>query len=211
MKSIGYKTSGFYLAFGKRLFDIALSLTVLIVLIPLFLVLWLVVMLTSEGPGIFKQQRVGRFGRAFVLYKFRTMKDDSANSGPGITSGDDERITPLGRHLRKYKLDELPQLYNVLKGDMSLVGPRPESKKYVDLFRSDYESILEYYPGLTDYAAITFRNEEELLKGYEDAEDAYIKHILPEKILLYKQYISDVSFSTDLKILFRTFLKVALD
>jgi len=208
VKSIENKSNSFYIGFGKRLFDIVFSLALLIVLSPILIAIWLLVKLSGEGPGFFKQVRVGKNGCAFILYKFRTMRNDPETVGPLVTSRDDGRITVVGKYLRKYKLDELPQLYNVLIGDMSVVGPRPEAKKYVDLFENDYSYILQIYPGLTDYAALKFRNEEKILARYEDVEEAYIDVVLPEKILLYRKYINEMSFQTDLKIVIRTLFGV---
>jgi lipopolysaccharide/colanic/teichoic acid biosynthesis glycosyltransferase len=162
----------------------------------------------SPGPVFFTQERMGRNGSVFRLYKFRTMTEDAHRSGPQVTSKGDPRVTGIGRALRKYKLDELPQLLNVIKGDMSLVGPRPEVKKYADAFSGEYSSILRVNPGITDYAALEFRNEEEILAGYPDVEDAYTRVILPEKITLYKKYINEMGFMADLKILFRTVREV---
>lgn len=208
VKSIEYKSKSLYIGFGKRLFDIVFSLTFLIVLSPVLVIIWILVKLSGEGPGLFKQTRMGKNGSPFILYKFRTMTNSSEAKGLSITSRDDNRITAVGKYLRKYKLDELPQLYNVLKGEMSVVGPRPESKKYVDLFENDYSYILQISPGLTDYAALEFKNEEEILAGYEDVEEAYIDEILPEKILLYRKYINDMSFQTDIRIIIRTIFGV---
>jgi len=208
VKSIENKANSFYIGFGKRLFDIAFSLTFLLVLSPVLVTIWILVKLSGEGPGLFKQTRIGKNGSTFILYKFRTMRYSPETDGLSITSRDDNRVTALGKYLRKYKLDELPQLYNVLKGEMSVVGPRPESKKYVDLFENDYSYILQISPGLTDYAALEFRNEEEVLAGHEDVEEAYIDVVLPKKILLYRKYINEMSFQTDLKIVIRTLLEV---
>ena len=208
VKSIEDNTNSFYIGFGKRAFDLFFSLTLIIALSPVLLFLWLLVRLSDGGPGLFKQVRSGRGGRAFVLYKFRTMYDDSESKGPGVTSGTDQRVTAVGKFLRKYKLDELPQLYNVLKGEMSFVGPRPESQKFVDLFPDDYDYILQISPGITDYAALEYRDEERVLAGYDDVEQAYINVVLPKKIILYRKYIDEISLKTDLKILYKTFLKV---
>lgn len=136
------------------------------------------------------------------------MVKDAPSKGPSVTSHGDTRITPLGKTLRRYKLDELPQLLNVVMGDMSLVGPRPEVKKYVDAFQDDYSSILKVRPGITDYAALQYRNEEEILAGYDNAEQAYTKVVLPEKITLYKKYIREMGIIVDVKILFSTLRNV---
>lgn len=194
----------------KRLFDVLSSLFGLLVLSPLFIVICAAVALSSRGPIIFRQQRVGRLFRPFTLYKFRTMIVGSER-GPALTIGGDVRITGIGRLLRKAKLDELPQLFNVLKGDMSLVGPRPEVAKYVDLFRTDYQEILSVRPGITDYAAIEYRNEEEILKEYADPEAGYVQEVLPKKIALSRRYLRERGILTDLRILLTTMRKIAGD
>ena len=208
VKSIQSKSKSIYIGSGKRLFDIALSLTAILLLSPVFIVIWVVVKISSKQAGLFRHSRVGKNGSSFTLYKFRTMKNDSGIAGPSVTSLSDNRVTNVGRVLRKYKLDELPQLYNVLVGDMSLVGPRPEAKKYVDLFKEDYSYILQVTPGITDYAALEFRNEEQILDGYDDVEEAYINEVLPLKIVLYKKYIEEMSFRTDIRIIARTIIEV---
>ena len=199
---------GFYAEHGKRLFDLALAVPLLVLLSPVLCVIAVLIRRGGQGPVLFTQERMGRNGGTFTLYKFRTMTGNGAGSGPQVTSLGDPRITGTGEVLRRYKLDELPQLLNVVKGDMSLVGPRPEVKRYADAFREEYSSILRVSPGITDYAALEFRNEEEILAGYADAEDAYTRVILPEKITLYKKYIKEMGFMADLKILFRTMREV---
>lgn len=198
----------FYAGYGKRALDLAVSVPALIALSPALLVIAALVKAGGPGPVFYAQERVGRRGRPFRLYKFRTMVTDADKSGPAVTSSGDARITPLGRTLRKWKLDELPQLWNVVRGDMSLVGPRPEVKKYTDIFRDDYSEILEISPGITDYAALEYRDEEEVLARYPDAEEAYTSVVLPEKIALYRQYLRDMGFRSDLKIIFRTIREV---
>lgn len=198
----------FYAGYGKRALDLAVSVPALIALSPTLLVIAALVKAGGPGPIFYAQERVGRRGRPFRLYKFRTMVTDADKSGPAITSSGDARITPLGRTLRKWKLDELPQLWNVVRGDMSLVGPRPEVRKYTDIFRDDYSEILEISPGITDYAALEYRDEEEVLARYPDAEEAYTSVVLPEKIALYRQYLRDMGFRSDLKIIFRTIREV---
>jgi len=196
--------SSFYKKKGKRVFDIVLSLCGLLLLSPLFIIVAVLIKVTSKGDIFYIQKRVGQGFKEFDLYKFRSMKNEK---GLQITSKDDPRITKVGRFIRKTKIDELPQLLNVLKGDMSLVGPRPEVKKYVDLFQEDYKKILSIKPGITDLAAIEYRNEEEVLSSYRDKEKAYIKTILPTKIELYYQYIKNISFFNDIIIILKT-LKV---
>lgn len=192
----------------KRLFDIISSFTGLLFLFPLFIAISIFIKLDSAGPVFFKQKRIGRNFKPFLLYKFRSMVADAPQKGLAITCGGDPRITKVGRFLRKTKIDELPQLINVLKGDMSIVGPRPEVEKYVEMFKDDYQSVLQVRPGITDYATIEFRSEEGLLKKYRDPEAGYIRELLPLKIELSKNYLRDKGFFTDLKLIFFTFWKI---
>ncbi|MBS1517302.1 MAG: sugar transferase [Bacteroidetes bacterium] len=188
----------------KRIFDIVFSLAGLVVLSPVFIIIALVIKSDSKGPVFFIQSRVGRNNRDFRLLKFRTMKTDSDRSGL-LTVGDrDPRITSSGIFLRKYKLDELPQLFNVLKGEMSFVGPRPEVRKYVDLYNEDQMKVLLVKPGITDLASIKYRNENELLSSTEDPEGMYTKEIMPDKIKINSGYISDRSLLKDIKIILKT-------
>ncbi len=195
---------GFYANYGKRIFDLLLSIPSFIILLPVFLIAAILIKLESPGPIIFTQERIGRGGSTFKLYKFRTMVQDAPKSGPSITKHDDPRITGVGKLLRKYKIDDLPQVINVIKGDMSVVGPRPELRKYVEAFQSDYNEILKIRPGMTDYALIAFRNEEEILCRFSNTEEGYVKEILPEKVKLYKKYIEEMGLPTDIKIFFST-------
>lgn len=172
--------NSFYRRYGKRCFDLIASLIGLIVLSPLFLITALLVKLGDGGPVFYRQSRVGRDFEPFQLYKFRTMAVDADRGGTLITAKGDRRITPIGRVLRKTKLDELPQLMNVVKGDMSIVGPRPEVANYVEIFRDEhYNEILSIRPGITDYAAIEFRDEESVLRNFPSPEEGYIKVVLP--------------------------------
>ena len=193
-----------YKKYGKRIFDIIVSTIGLIALSPLFIIVAILVKVTSRGSIFYIQKRVGEGFKEFDLYKFRSMRE---GKGLQITSKDDPRITKIGKFIRKTKIDELPQLLNVLKGDMSLVGPRPEVKKYVDIKKSEYKKVLSIKPGITDNAAIAFRDEEEILARYEDKEKAYIEEILPKKIELYNEYIDNISFKNDIKLILET-LKV---
>jgi lipopolysaccharide/colanic/teichoic acid biosynthesis glycosyltransferase len=136
------------------------------------------------------------------------MVENAAGIGPAVTGGGDRRITRVGKLLRKYKLDELPQLFNVIKGEISLVGPRPEVESYVRMFQDDYEQILQIKPGITDYAALEYRDEEEILAGYDDMEEGYIREVLPAKISLYKEYMGKMCFLEDVKIIFKTFVRI---
>jgi len=188
----------------KRLFDIFFSLLGLIILAPLLLVVSILIKLDSPGTVFFRQERVGKNFKPFSIYKFRSMTADAPKSGPAITVGGDMRVTRTGRFIRKYKLDELPQLINVLKGDVSVVGPRPEVPKFVDIFRSDYKEILTIKPGITDYASIQYRDEESVLARYNNPEEGYIKEVLPAKIRLAKQYIREKSISVDIAIILKT-------
>lgn len=187
----------------KRIIDILISLFLLLLLLPIFLIISAMIIFTSGFPIFFYQERMGKDWKSFLILKFRTMIKDADKMGPGITSSDDKRITSIGKILRKFKLDELPQLINVIRGDMSLIGPRPELPKYVNYYKSDYSSILNIKPGITDYASIKFIAEESLISG-DNKEFIYLNKILPSKIILYKKYINDIGFLTDLKILFST-------
>ncbi|RYD59446.1 MAG: sugar transferase [Sphingobacteriales bacterium] len=174
-----------------RLFDIVFSAVGLLVFSPLLVPLAVYIKLDSRGPVFYRQERVGRFGRTFWLYKFRSMQVDADKKGPLITVGDaDNRITRIGQFIRKYKLDELPQLINVLKGEMSIVGPRPEVKKYVKHYTDEQRKVLDIRPGITDIASIVYKNENELLQAQRDPEKYYIKVIMPHKLTLNKVYIS---------------------
>lgn len=188
----------------KRLFDILVSLLALVLLLPVLVLLWIAVVLHDGLPGLFRQQRVGRGGHSFELLKFRTMTVKEDASQGSFDAGGTTRITPVGRFLRKWKLDELPQLWNVLCGDMSLVGPRPEVRAWVDAYPQRWSRVLTVRPGITDPAAIVYRNEEELLAAVDDAEAHYRDEILPRKLALYEQYIRTRSFPGDLRLLFRT-------
>lgn len=191
----------------KRLFDIFFSLIGLLFLSPLFVVVALLIKLGSEGSVFFRQERIGKNFESFRIYKFRTMAAGAEKKGPLITVGGDERITKIGKFLRKYKIDELPQLFNVLKGEMSFVGPRPEVKKYVQLFKSDYKKLLDIRPGITDPASIQYSDEEGNLSLAKNWEEVYIKRILPEKIKLSSHYVDNHNFITDFKLILITVLK----
>ncbi|MEF3254239.1 MAG: sugar transferase [Deferribacterales bacterium] len=200
--------NSFYKRYGKRLLDIVISIIGLIVLLPFFIVIGVLIKVDSKGPILFRQIRVGKDFKPFFLYKFRTMIVGADKIGPLVTRDYDPRITKIGRFLRKTKLDELPQLFNVLMGDMSVVGPRPEVEKYVEAKKDDYKFIITIKPGITDYAAIEFTDEEEILAKYENIDEGYIKEILPKKIELYKRYIKEVSFMVDMKIIAMTLYKI---
>ncbi len=188
----------------KRCFDLVAALAFLLLLSPLLLLAAVLVRVSSRGPIIFRQQRMGRHFRPFLIYKFRTMVEHAPGSGPPITVGDDLRITPVGRWLRRTKIDEFPQLLNVLKGDMSLVGPRPELPQFVAMFHDDYEIILQVRPGVTDLASLRYRDEAAILARAEDPGEEYVRRVLPEKIRLARQYVRRESFLFDLFIVVMT-------
>lgn len=191
-----------------RLFDILFSFFGLLLLMPFFLVIWMIIVLTSKGGGFYKQMRVGKNGRDFSLYKFRSMRKD-ADKGSLITvGGRDPRITRIGYFIRKFKIDELPQLFNVLKGDMSLVGPRPEVRKYVDLYTDEQKKVLSLRPGITDYASIEYVDENEILGNAENPDEVYISQIMPDKIRLNMKYIENHSLKEYFKIIFLTVFKI---
>ncbi len=191
----------------KRAFDILISIVGLLAILPLFILAAILIKLDSPGPVFFKQQRIGRGFRPFSMYKFRTMVEGASRGGL-ITIGNDRRITRVGRILRKTKFDEIPQLFNILKGEMTIVGPRPEVRQYVELFRSDYEEILKVRPGLTDLASLKYRNEATLLADAKNPEDEYRTRVLPDKIRLAKDYLQRSSFRFDLALIFRTLVKL---
>lgn len=191
----------------KRIFDITLSLFGLIILLPFMLIIAILIKFDSKGTIFFKQIRVTKDGKEFKIFKYRTMKVGSDRYSQ-ITVGQDERITKIGSFLRKYKLDEIPQLINVLIGDMSLVGPRPEVPKYVALYTDEQKEILKVRAGITDYASIEFSDENDLLASEKNPEEAYIEKIMPKKIELNKKYLSEISVLTDIKIILLTIKKI---
>jgi lipopolysaccharide/colanic/teichoic acid biosynthesis glycosyltransferase len=192
----------------KRLFDIAAAATGLIVLCPLFAIIAVLIKWDSDGPVFFRQSRIGRHFRPFFIYKFRTMKSHATTTGALLTVGNDPRITRVGRWLRRAKLDELPQLINVLTGDMSLVGPRPEVERYVRLFRSEYAEILQVRPGITDLASLKYRGESALLARSLKPEEEYVTRILPDKLRLAQQYVRELSLGRDVVLIARTLAAV---
>jgi len=193
----------------KRLFDILFSLIGLLVLSPLFAAAAVLIKLDSRGPVFFRQTRVGRHFRPFVIYKFRTMREGAEKEGALITVGGDARVTKVGHFLRTYKIDELPQLINVLKGDMSLVGPRPEVREYVQLFKADYEKLLRIRPGITDPASLRYSEEESVLASAGDWQEDYLQRILPEKIKLSLRYVENNSIFKDFRLILQTIFKIA--
>ncbi len=195
-----------YERYFKRAFDVAAAGAGLVVLSPVLLAVAAAIKLLDPGPVFYAQTRVGLGSKRFKMFKFRTMRD--GGGGPQVTAVADARVTPLGRLLRRTKLDELPQLLNVLRGDMSVVGPRPEVPRYVELFKEDYELILSVKPGITDDAAIKYRDEEAVLAAYRDPEEGYVTKVLPDKIALYRRYIGEVGLATDLRIILATVSKI---
>jgi len=192
----------------KRFFDILLSLIVLTIGLPFGLLIGLLIVLDTKGHVLYKQCRVGRNNVDFQLYKFRTMCAE-ADKGSLITVGaNDSRVTRVGRFLRRYKIDEFPQFINILKGEMSVVGPRPEVRKYVEMYTPEQMRVLSVRPGLTDYASIRYVNENELLAASEDPDKTYIEEIMPDKLALNLQYIEEQSLWTDFKIILQTFAAI---
>lgn len=192
----------------KRLLDIFFSLSGLIILSPIIVITALVIKLEDRGHVLYRANRVGLSGVSFTMYKFRTMVADAENNGPASTSTDDSRITKTGRFLRKFKIDEIPQLLNVLSGNMSIVGPRPEIKRFTDMFTEEEKAILSVKPGITDWASIWNSNEGRFLEGVEDTDSVYMELIRPEKIRLQLQYVKSHNFFIDLKIIFLTMRKI---
>ncbi|TWU12618.1 UDP-glucose:undecaprenyl-phosphate glucose-1-phosphate transferase [Symmachiella macrocystis] len=193
----------------KRMFDLLVSFCGLLLLWPVLLVSAVLIKLTSAGPALYRQQRMGLNFQSFDILKFRTMVVDAHKLGGQITAGRDPRITSVGHFLRKTKIDELPQLINVFKGEMSFVGPRPEVPRYVEMFRDDYAELLKVRPGITDIASLKYRHESELLGESENPETTYVQEILPDKIVLAKEYIRRSSILFDLKLIFKTVLRMA--
>lgn len=189
----------------KRLFDILASFLGLIIISPLFMVLAIWIKLDSKGPVFYKQERVGRGNKDFKLYKFRSMRVGADKDGLLTIGGRDSRLTRSGYYIRKYKLDEFPQLINVLIGDMSFVGPRPEVRKYVDMYTLEQMHVLDVRPGITDAASIKYRNENELLEKAENPDEYYIKVIMQDKLRINLEYVKDHSFLNDIKLIFSTF------
>ena len=193
----------------KRAFDIVCAALGLLVLSPVLLMCALLVGLTSPGGVLFRQERMGRDGVPFTIYKFRSMRKD--NAGLKISTSSDSRITPVGRILRKTKLDELPQLWNVLKGDMSFVGPRPEVREYTDLYTDEQRQVLLLRPGITGLASIRYRNENDLLSASTDPNRTYIEEVMPAKLALDLEYIPRACVSYDIKLILETLVTVVRD
>ncbi|MFH1392112.1 MAG: sugar transferase [bacterium] len=192
----------------KRLFDIIFSLFILIILSPVFLIIFILIKVFSRGPIFFTQARLGKNAKPFKIYKFRTMIDESDIGSNNLTLTDDQRITKIGKILRKYKLDELPQFVNVLKGEMSIVGPRPDVPEYYDLTDSLHQKVLSVKPGITCFAGIKYslsqKQEAGILAKANNPEQFYVNKIFPDKIALNLKYVQEQSFRLDLKIIFQT-------
>jgi len=192
----------------KRLFDIVFSMVLLLLLSPLFIIIIIAVITDSKGGAFFGQIRVGKNEKPFRLLKFRTMRPNSESSGQITIGARDNRITRVGYSLRKYKLDELPQLFNVLIGEMSMVGPRPEVPKYVALYSVEQKRVLSIKPGITDYASLEYFEESELLAKSSNPEKTYIEEVMPKKLELNLQYVNNHSFNDDMKIILKTIQRI---
>lgn len=192
-----------------RIFDILFATFGLVILSPLLIFVYVAIVLESRGGGFYRQERTGRYGKPFRLIKFRSMYVNADKHGLITVGGHDNRITRVGYYIRKYKIDELPQLINVVKGDMSIVGPRPEVKKYTDLYTEEQRKILDVRPGITDYASIKYVDENEILGTSDNPERTYIEHIMPDKIKLNMIYISQNDIKEYFKIIFLTLTNIA--
>lgn len=192
----------------KRIFDIAVSFIGLIILLPFLLILAFAIIIDSPGGVFYRQVRVGKDEKPFRIFKFRSMRSGSDKKGLLTVGNTDMRITKVGRFIRKYKLDEFAQLINVFKGDMSLVGPRPEVPKYVEMYTEEQKEILKVKPGITDFASIEYSNENEILAQSDDPEKTYLEEVMPAKLQLNKKYIDTMSLKTDIKLIWMTFRKV---
>ena len=191
----------------KRVFDFLLSLFGIIILSPIFIIVSIAIKLDSKGSILFLQKRVGRYGKEFNIYKFRTMVTDAEKLGKQITVGKDNRITKVGAFLRKFKIDELPQLFNVVKGDMSLVGPRPEVPKYVALYNEEQKKVLDVRPGITDIASLRYKDEYDILGKVDNPEEYYINVIMKDKLNLNLEYIEKGNVFFDIYLIFKTIIK----
>lgn len=189
----------------KRLFDILVSLLILTIFLPFGIIIGVWILFESKGGIFYRQERIGKNGKPFRIYKFRSMRLDSDKLGKITVGMRDPRITRSGYFVRRYKLDEFPQFLNVLKGEMSIVGPRPEVKEFVDLYNDEQRKVLDVKPGITDYASIEYSNENELLGKSSDPHLTYIEEIMPAKLELNKKYLQNPTISNDLKIMWLTF------
>ena len=192
----------------KRVFDIIVSLIMLVFLIIPIIIVSVCIKVNSPGPVFFRQERVTKYGKVFRIFKFRTMVVNAESLGSMVTTKGDSRVTAIGKTLRKYRLDELPQIFNVITGDMSFVGTRPEVKKYVDLYKDEYYATLLLPAGITSFTSIMYKDEDKLLASADDADEVYINSILPEKMKYNLQYTRDFGFWYDIKIMFKTVIEV---
>ncbi len=192
----------------KRIFDIICSVIILLLFLPFGVIISLLIVLESRGGVFYRQERIGRYGKPFRLFKFRSMRKNADKHGKLTVGMKDARITRTGYFIRKFKLDEFPQFINVILGDMSIVGPRPEVKEYVDLYTEDQRQILDVRPGITDLASLEYFEENELLGKADDPQKTYIEEIMPAKIELNKQYLENPTLGNDLKIMWKTFLRI---
>ena len=191
----------------KRIFDFVVSLVGVIIISPILLIVAIAIKIDSKGDILFLQKRVGRKGKPFYIYKFRTMVTDAEKLGKQITVGKDNRITKVGAFLRKYKIDELPQLLNVVKGEMSLVGPRPEVPRYVELYTEEEKKVLDIRPGITDLASLRYKDENDILGKVENPEEYYINIIMKDKLKLNLEYIEKSNILFDISLIFKTIIK----
>jgi lipopolysaccharide/colanic/teichoic acid biosynthesis glycosyltransferase len=196
--------NGFYANYGKRALDILAATAGLILLSPVLAIAACCIKLTSRGPAIFRQIRIGQGARPFQILKFRSMTSQTSNGDLKITVAGDSRVTPVGKFLRGYKVDELPQLWNVIRGDMSLVGPRPEVPFYIDEYTPEQRIVLSVRPGITDPASLAYRREEEILAGQADPEQFYRTKILPDKLARNRVYLEKITLQNDIRIIVKT-------
>ncbi|MDE6337256.1 MAG: sugar transferase [Muribaculaceae bacterium] len=194
----------------KRLFDIVASGLGLVVLSPLFAILAVWIKSDSKGPVFYRQTRVGKDNKDFRLFKFRSMRPDSDRLGLITVGGHDPRVTRSGYYIRKYKLDELPQLINVFRGDMSLVGPRPEVRRYVDMYTPEQMRVLSVRPGITSLASIRYRNENDILAASDDPDRCYVELVMPDKLAIDLEYVDRASLWNDIKLIFSTFKEIIM-
>lgn len=192
----------------KRIFDIVCSLIILLLFFPFGLIISLLILLESRGGIFYRQERIGRYGKPFRLFKFRSMRKNADKQGKLTVGMRDSRITRTGYFIRKFKLDEFPQFINVIAGDMSIVGPRPEVKEYVDLYTDEQRLILNVRPGITDLASLEYFEENELLGKASDPQKTYIEEIMPAKIALNKRYLANPTLANDLTIMWKTFVRI---
>lgn len=192
----------------KRIFDIVCSVIILLLFFPFGLIISLLILLESRGGVFYRQERIGRYGKPFKLFKFRSMRKNADKQGKLTVGMRDSRITRTGYFIRKFKLDEFPQFINVIAGDMSIVGPRPEVKEYVDLYTDEQRQILNVRPGITDLASLEYFEENELLGKATDPQKTYIEEIMPAKIELNKRYLKNPTLTNDLTIMWKTFVRI---